>query len=314
MSFAEFLNQCSFPQAYDPDNENHLSYFEGARILIHQRFFTVKDVAPQGDEVSWATRVLVKTFAWNNVMMIVSKPFLFQDRDLDILRLTDLLNMKSDQNLYLLGWAKDAFWLMTDLAAFTQSLIPPDPNNVSWRMRMLSRAMRVEKRLKGYTVTLDSVKYYMGKVEVAEDVIMHCLATIKLLRGTSLLYLYQVMPDMMPLFLVDDLAHDLLQQLNAIPKDSPMIAYHGWILLTVGAQCLDPVDRGLVLERLELSHGEFQLSSVAANATRLLLEVGLLCFILMYRLTGRRFGDEEMRGSRTEHIRAAWALGTGQMC
>ncbi|KAL3478810.1 fungal-specific transcription factor domain-containing protein [Aspergillus californicus] len=262
-----------FEKAYDPDNENHLSYFEGARILIHQRFFTVKDVAPQADEVSWATRVLVKTFAWNNVMMIMSKPFLFQDRDLDILRLTDLLNMKSDQNLYLLGWAKDAFWLMTDLAAFTHSLIPPDPDNVPWRMRMLPRAMRVEQRLKGYTVTIDSVKYYMGKVEVPEDVTRHCLATIELLRRTSLLYLYQVLPDMMPSFLADDLAQDLLQQLNAIPMDSPMVAYHGWILLTVGAQCLDPVDRALVLERLELSHGQFQLSSVAANATRLLLEV-----------------------------------------
>ncbi|KAL4914790.1 fungal-specific transcription factor domain-containing protein [Aspergillus aurantiobrunneus] len=262
-----------FEKAYDPDNESHASYFEGARALIHQRFFTVKDVGPRGDEVSWATRVLVKTFAWHNVMRTVSKPFLFHDRDLDVLRLTDLLNIKSDQNLYLLGWAKDAFWLMTDLAAFTQSLLPPDPENAMWRMKMLPRAMRVERRLKGYMVTIDTVKYYMGKVEVAEDITRHCFATIEILRQTSLLYLYQVMPDLMPSFLVDDLAHDLLQQLQAIPRDSPLVAYHGWILLTVGAQCVDRGDRELILERLKLSHGQFQLWPVAANATRLLLEV-----------------------------------------
>lgn len=226
----------------------------------------------------------MKTFVWHNVTIIVSKPFLFQDRDIDILRLTDLLNIKSEQNLYLLGWAKDAFWFMTDLAAFTQSLLagmPPDQDNAAWSMRMLPRAMRVEKRLKAYTVTIDSVKYYMGKVEVAEDTTKHCLWTIELLRRTSLLYLYQVMPELMPSFLVDDLAHELLQQLHTIPKDSPMIAYHGWILLTVGAQCLDPIDRRLVLERLELSHGKFQLSSVATNATKLLLEVSIGLFFLI---------------------------------
>ncbi|KAL2820979.1 fungal-specific transcription factor domain-containing protein [Aspergillus cavernicola] len=290
-----------FEKAYDAENETHSSYFEGARVLIHQRFFTVKDLFSQVHEVSWATRVLVKTFAWHNVMTIVSKPFLFQDRDVDILRLTDLLNVKSDQNLYLLGWAKDAFWLMTDLAAFTQSLLPlaesmpANEESIVWRMRVLPRAMRVEKRLKAYTVTLDSVKYYMGRVEVSEETTTHCLATIELLRRTSLLYLYQVMPDLMPSFLVDELAHDLLQHLQGIPKESPMIAYHGWILLTVGAQCLDPKDRGLVLERLEFSHGRFQLSSVAANATRLLLEVSILFIFVRYWLTGRRSGGEEMR-------------------
>lgn len=258
----------------------------------------------------------MKTFVWHNVTIIVSKPFLFQDRDVDILRLTDLLNIKSEQNIYLLGWAKDAFWFMTDLAAFTQSLLacmPPGQDNAAWRMRMLPRAMRVEKRLKAHTVTIDSVKYYMGKVEVAEDTTKHCLSTIELLRRTSLLYLYQVMPDLMPSFLVDDLAHELLQQLHAIPKDSPMIAYHGWILLTVGAQCLDPIDRGLVLERLEISHGRFQLSSVATNATKLLLEVSIGLLSIRYLLTWRRSGGEEMSDLGTEPIQVVWASGIGLM-
>jgi hypothetical protein len=263
-------------QAYDADNDNHLSYFNIARKLIQQRFLTVNGITVYEHEVTWATRILVKTLVWNNVMMIVTKPFLLQSTDVDILRLTDMLNKKSDQNLYLLGWAKDMFWLMTDLATFTQNLLAGAPHNrdsETWRMKLLPRAIEVEKRLKAYTPTLESVKYYMGNVEVAEETTGFCLATVELLRQTSLLYLYQVMPDLMPTFLVDDLAHNLLLQLELIPKDCSMIAYHGWILLTIGAQCLDPRYRTLLLERLNLSHDRYRFAAIATNATKLILEV-----------------------------------------
>lgn len=187
-----------------------------------------------------------------------------------------MLNKKSENNLYLLGWAKDINWLMNDLVIFTRDLLKATKDkedDATVLLQMLPRAAGIEKKLQSYKPTIESVKYFMGNIEVAEENLHQCLATIELYREVSLLYLYQVMPDLLPTFMVDNFAHDLLQQLCAIPKDSSMIAYHGWILITIGAQCLTTEDRETVLERLKYSHDRFRFPSIATNSTKLVLEV-----------------------------------------
>lgn len=309
-------------QRWDQSSKDHLTYLNGARRLIQHRFF---DLEPVGGSLSsspsavvlpphrhtsatkhrdeteetsdtWITRVLVKVFIWNDMFTTLSLPFseYAASFTLQALRLTDVLNRKDDLNPFLFGWARDIFWLMSDVMSFAQQLYRTLDDSrssstqttatasVAVRVQMLGRASRLERSLQTYAASSGRSKLYMGFHRPSDSHLDDCSITVECYRRAALLYLYQLMPVMASDDAMEELATSILDLELSVSPSSPSVAFHLWILVVAGSQMkpVEEVEEGIeldyrfaVLRRLEMLESIHPCTGTC-KAKHIMMEVG----------------------------------------
>lgn len=293
-------------QRWDQSSKDHLTYLNGARRLIEHRFFDepssslcpprhLQEDGKVGTD-TWITRVLVKVFIWNDMFTTLSLPFSDYTASftLQALRLTDVLNRKDDLNPFLFGWARDIFWLMSDVMNFAQQLYrafdnqPMQTPSVTFRIQMLGRASRLERSLRTYAASSGRSKLYTGAHRPSDSHLDDCSITVECYRRAALLYLYQLMPMMASEDALQDLATSTLDLEFSVGSSSPSLAFHLWILVVAGSQTKATEAEGLevdyrtaVLRRLELLESIHPCTSTC-KAKHILMEVSHPCPLVVH--------------------------------
>lgn len=210
---------------------------------------------------------------------------------LDALRLTDLLNKEGDTNPFLFGTARDVFWLMNEVGSLARRVSSKNihQSSLAFRLSILNQATKLEKRIQNYVPTESPSKIYFGNYRPSDTDLQDCLTTVECYRLSSLLYLYQIVPQMLPVTRMEELAVDIVELALSIPTTSPTIAFHTWVLILAGSQ-LKPAStdessvassipgstvayRDLVIERLRIIEQKHPYISSVWNSEKLLREV-----------------------------------------
>lgn len=226
-----------------------------------------------------STKLFIKQVVWHDVLSNFTRPYddIAATSSLNLLRLTDVLNDKGDANPFLFGYARDIFWLMIEVASFSREIWGSRLAHKSdkvLRIDTLQNAIRLEERLQTYEIDDSGICLYHGDGPISATDLRDCRTTVEVYRRTALIYLYQVMPELVQQHATENLARSILALMTSVSQNSRTIAFHVWCLVIIGSghKCAAD-DRRLVLDHLKRIQQQFPLSLYANNAEALVLEV-----------------------------------------